>query len=224
MGFVVALVIMCTIINLIWIFNPAGAHSEGAQGLVWYRTEIGEKQTYPKNSFCANNSDLCDTYVQSTVGFCSGLRPVCQGYNSYDNDTSVVFISSYIVLQMILLLYSIYIGYKTRNIDTDFAEGKFIMMSIINQFQLGLVGIASFGFLRNSINDPNAVTMVIICVLGFGNFATLGLIFIPKVLAYLIPSVARKLSSTPEYTNSSNNQSSSSNSQYTKEKASPPFV
>ena len=57
---------------------------------------------------------------------------------------------SYIVLQIVLLLYSIYIGYKTRNINTDFAEGKFIAMSIINQFQLILVGIASFWFLRNS--------------------------------------------------------------------------
>ena len=40
--------------------------------------------------------------------------------------------------------------------------------------------------------------MVVICV-GFGNFATLGLIFVLKVLAFLIPSMARKLSLKPGF-------------------------
>ena len=87
---------------------------------------------------------------------------------------------------LLFLLYSLYIAIKTRKIKTSYNEGKFILISLVNQTQLIFVFIA----VVNSVNATEYVAAVS-CIIGFSNLSTLSFIFLPKLLVYYAPTRAK---------------------------------
>ena len=106
-----------------------------------------------------------------------------------------LFLAIYVLMQLLMLSYAMYIGYKTRNINTSFAEGRYITISIVNQFQLVIVGLIAFSFVSRERYDTNTVVLVSSCILCFGNLSTLALLFVPKFIAM------RKINQSKESSN-----------------------
>ena len=84
---------------------------------------------------------------------------------------------------------------KTRNIKTSFNEGKFILISLINQSQLiMIIIIAVLGQVsdHNSPQHATTYTAFVCCALGLSNMSTLCLIFVPKLIVYYDPKLGEK--------------------------------
>ena len=83
---------------------------------------------------------------------------------------------------------------KTRNIKTSYNEGKFILISLVNQSQLIMIFVAVMGQVDASSSPQNSATYkAIVCfIVGTSNLSTLCFIFAPKLIAYHDPVVAEK--------------------------------
>ena len=184
-GWVGCLVALLTILNVVWMTTTS---------LVWYRVRLNTEDDsgasgvglQARDSFCNSDLNFCDKYQRrytlKSVGYCGGPRKKCAEPGTHSIDTSLPFMIIYLALEFFLLAYSTYIGYKARNISTSFAEGRYIAISIMNQFQLIMVGVAAFGFVSKAY-VPDTVMLVFSCILFFGNLSTLVLLFVPKFIA-----------------------------------------
>jgi len=182
------LVVIVTILNVVWTTTTPR--------LEWYRVDLNAKGRVGSGGaglrtpdpFCDTDREFCDKYeplyTWKSVGYCGGPRKKCAepGPHPVDSTTTLPFMIIYLVLEFFLLAYSIYVGYKARNISTSFAEGRYIAISIVNQLQLTMVGVAAFGFVSQAF-VPDIVMLVFSCILFFGNLSTLVLLFVPKFIA-----------------------------------------
>ena len=91
-----------------------------------------------------------------------------------------------VVFVLIFLLYSMYLSLKARKIKNSYNEGKFIFISLINQSQLLVVGGAVLVQL-SQLQNTSSFVLAMICIVGFSNLSTLGLIFVPKLLVLYYP-------------------------------------
>ena len=153
----------------------------------WHRFLLSTESS-ATSAFCNEHRTFCDSIKSvvsyNSLGYCGGARLVCSTDNVAISNATMSAFLGYVCFQFLFLGYSIHIGYKTRNIATDFAEGKYISIAIFNQLQLTLVAIAAFGFLRNEFDVDHIAKMVVTFLLLCSNLGTLGLIFIPKLLAF----------------------------------------
>eukprot|EP00505_MAST-04D_sp_SCG-Rhode-Island_P004501 Stramenopile-MAST_4_protein_4501 len=184
-GWVGCLVVLLTILNVVWM---------ATNSLAWYRVRLNTGDhsgasgagLQARDPFCDSDQKFCDQYQRlytyESVGYCGGPRKTCAKPGTHPIDASLPFMIIYLVLEFFLLAYSIYIGYKARDISTSFAEGRYIAISIVNQFQLIMVGVAAFGFVSQTY-VPDTVMLVFSCILFFGNLSTLVLMFVPKFIA-----------------------------------------
>jgi trehalose/maltose transport system substrate-binding protein len=178
LGWVGCLVTLVTVVNIYWAFHHRG-------GLSWYRVIVGTSDTGGTGPFCEVHKEFCEKYYELTrytsVGYCGGGRTTCSISDTHPLDS--LFLAIYALMQLLMLSYAIYIGYKTRDINTSFAEGRYITISIVNQFQLVIVGLVAFGVVSREQYNTNTVVLVSSCILCFGNLSTLVLLFVPKFIA-----------------------------------------
>ena len=92
------------------------------------------------------------------------------------------------------LCYSLYIAVKTRSIKTSYNEGKFILISLVNQSQLIMIFVAVVGQVDDASSAQSAATYnALICfIVGISNLSILCFIFAPKLIVYYDPVVAGK--------------------------------
>ena len=192
-AFFVALV---TLVNLFFI---SGETFADGQGWSWWRLKVKNIKLDPVCSILPKFTDnseetFCNTYfpeVQvNSVGMCRRPPLSCE---DPANTISIPMII-YLVIILSFLCYSLYIAVKTRKIKTSFNEGKYILISLVNQSQLIMIFVAVTGQVDDASSPQNSATFkAIVCfVVGISNLSTLCFIFAPKVIVYYDPVVADK--------------------------------
>ena len=90
------------------------------------------------------------------------------------------------------LCYSLYIAVKTRSIKTSYNEGKFILISLVNQSQLIMIFVAVVGQVDDASSAQSSATYnALVCfIVGISNLSILCFIFAPKLIVYYDPVVA----------------------------------
>ena len=186
-----------TIVNLYLISSESFADGEG---WVWWRMISKIEKA---DAVCAvlpafsdgSGRNFCDKYSSqiqvNTIGMCRVPQGSCDGSSAPDVVASFVLC---LILIALFLCYSLHIALKTRNIKTSFNEGKFILISLINQSQLIMIIIAVLGQVsdHNSPQHAATYTAFVCCALGLSNMSTLCLIFVPKLIVYYDPKLGEK--------------------------------
>ncbi len=179
-----------TVINL-FLISSSEAFLDG-QGFTWWRMKINQKSLI--DPVCSllpklgdgNRESFCEKYYtqiySSSVGACRFSQTSCSTLKT-EPELAIVL---HLILMLLFLLYSLYIAIKTRKIKTSYNEGKFILISLVNQTQLIFVFIA----VVNSVNATVYVAAVS-CIIGFSNLSTLTFIFVPKLIVYYAPHRAK---------------------------------
>ena len=194
MYMIAVFVALVTLINLYFI---SGETFADGQGWVWWRLKVESIKRDPLCSFLpkfTSEDTFCDTYLPeiqiSSVGMCR--RPSL----SCEEPANAISIPMIIYLAIILsfLCYSLYIAIKTRSIKTSYNEGKFILISLVNQSQLILVFVALSGQVDDASSPQYSATYTtLLCfIVGISNLSTLCFIFAPKLIVYYDPVVAQK--------------------------------
>jgi trehalose/maltose transport system substrate-binding protein len=194
--------VLITIINAFLVTNPSALI--GGQGFTWWRLRVTERRDTLCNKLPPLNKDknmnFCDNYLSkmsiSSFGMCRFAQTSCIHSNAGSMISSgMIAILLDAALMIIFLLYSMYISIKTREIKTSYNEGKFILISLVNQFQLSIVGAAIVTKLSEvQSGDPTYFALAIICIISFSNLSTILLIFLPKLIVWYSPKLARRLS------------------------------
>ena len=192
-AFFIALV---TLINLYFI---SGETFADGQGWVWWRMKVKSIKLDPLCSFLPRFTDnseetFCNTYLSevqiNSIGMCRRPPLSCE---EPTNTISIPMIM-YLVIIASFLCYSLYIAVKTRNIKTSYNEGKFILISLVNQSQLIMIFVAVMGQVGDSSSPQNSATYkAFVCfIVGISNLSTLCFIFAPKLIVYYDPVKAGK--------------------------------
>jgi len=91
-----------------------------------------------------------------------------------------MFLSPILALHFAMLLYAVVLCYKTRNISTEFQEGKWINMAMVSNLQILVLGIP----VLYMVNDQPEVSYVLRCGIIFLNdVGVLCVIFLPKIVS-----------------------------------------
>ena len=197
MFLIVFFLLVTTIVNLYVISSESFADGEG---WVWWRMISKIEKA---DAVCAvlpafsdgSGRNFCDKYSSqiqvNTIGMCRVPQGSCDGSSAPDVVASFVLC---LILIALFLCYSLHIALKTRNIKTSFNEGKFILISLINQSQLIMIIIAVLGQVsdHNSPQHAATYTAFVCCALGLSNMSTLCLIFVPKLIVYYDPKLGEK--------------------------------
>ena len=187
------LVALMTLINLYFI---SGETFADGQGWVWWRLKVESIKRDPLCSFLpkfTTEDTFCDTYLPeiqiNSVGMCRRPHLSCEE----PQNASIVMIM-YLAIIGSFLCYSLYIAVKTRSIKTSYNEGKFILISLVNQSQLIMIFVAVVGQVDDASSAQSAATYnALICfIVGISNLSILCFIFAPKLIAYYDPVVAGK--------------------------------
>ena len=81
---------------------------------------------------------------------------------------------------------------ETRSIKTSYNEGKFILISLVNQSQLIMIFVAVVGQVDDASSAQSSATYnALVCfIVGISNLSILCFIFAPKLIVYYDPVVA----------------------------------
>ena len=194
---IVFFLFVTTILNMYVISSESFADG---QGWVWWRMASKIERA---DAVCAvlpvfrdgSGHNFCDKYSSqiqvNSIGMCRIPQGSCNGTST--SDIVAPFVLCLISIG-IFLCYSLHIALKTRNIKTSYNEGKFILISLINQSQLIMIFIAVLGQVGNSTSSQQAATYTafVCCALGLSNMSTLCLIFVPKLVVYYDPKLGEK--------------------------------
>ena len=89
-----------------------------------------------------------------------------------------LFLTPILVLHFAMLLFAVVLCYKTRNISTEFQEGKWINMAMVSNLQILVLGIP----ILVMVADNPQVSFFLRCAIVFLNdVGVLCVIFLPKM-------------------------------------------
>lgn len=111
--------------------------------------------------------EVIDGYQTTTIGRCT-------------SENVYAFAGACALFIGFCLAYALNLAYKTRNIPTDFAEGKYIAFSAGYLLQLLMLGVP---ILVIASDNKNAYFAVLSLILFLTSFGTSLLIFVPKLAA-----------------------------------------
>eukprot|EP00934_Nitzschia_sp_Nitz4_P000717 Nitzschia sp. Nitz4//scaffold306_size21755//18232//21199//NITZ4_008592-RA/size21755-processed-gene-0.29-mRNA-1//-1//CDS//3329547120//717//frame0 len=99
---------------------------------------------------------------------------------SADGDNSLPYVSILIVINLLSLVLANFWAYKTRNIDTDYHESRYLAIAMASVLQAWCMGIP---ILIMVTENPQAKYYVSVGIVFVTSAALLYLVFIPKIVA-----------------------------------------
>lgn len=118
-----------------------------------------------------------DRHVRSTTDTFG--RPV-ESYGICTNEDALPFVILLITANLLTLVTANFWSYKTRNIETEYHESRFIAIAMASVLQAWCMGIP---ILIMVWDNPQAKFFVCIGIVFVTCAALLGLIFVPKIVA-----------------------------------------
>lgn len=106
-------------------------------------------------------------------------RPV-ESYGICTNDGAFAYVILLVVINLGLLVLANYWAYKSRNIETEYHESRYIAIAMASVLQAWCMGIPIFIMVWET---PQAKFFVSTGIVFVTSAAVLGLIFVPKVIA-----------------------------------------
>lgn len=117
----------------------------------WHRTVLRESE---------------EGYALESVGRCT-------------SDNSLYFKIALIVFHLLCLLYALVLCFRTKHLNSDYAETSYISLAVICMFQILVVAMPIYAMVEE---DSNIYYFVRASVVFLQNFTVIGLIFFPKML------------------------------------------
>uniref|UniRef100_A0A7S3KY73 G-protein coupled receptors family 3 profile domain-containing protein n=2 Tax=Amphora coffeiformis TaxID=265554 RepID=A0A7S3KY73_9STRA len=119
-------------------------------------------------------------YERNDFSGTDGWNRVIASYGACRSNNPTPFLAALLVINMGVLIVANWQAYRARHLESEFAESKFIALTMASLFQASLLGLPTLFLVRD---NPPAFYLLLVFLIFVLCMVILLLVFLPKILA-----------------------------------------